>query len=193
MKIGILGGTFDPIHNGHLDLAEAAIESLELDEVVFIPAARNPLKKRGAASQKQRLEMVQIAIKDQPQYLVSDIELSRGGASYMVDTLMELQYVKPGDYWLLMGTDSLRTFSEWKNYLKILRLCRLGVAMRPPQTQTEVETYVDPEILSKVDWIKMEPSEVSSTGIRHRLEEGKVTSHWMPASVSSYIRENKLY
>jgi len=114
MRIGILGGTFDPPHIGHLELARAAIDALKLDEVLFLPAHRNPLKRAKSSPAKQRLEMVQRMVADEPKMAVSDIETSRGGPSYMVETLMELQMVKPGDYWVLLGADAMKTFDEWK-------------------------------------------------------------------------------
>src|ERR1041384_5745403 len=102
MKIGILGGTFDPPHNGHLAFAEAAVQTLELDEVLFIPANRNPLKpEKRQASAKDRLEMVRLMVEGKPQMAVSDIEIRRGGPSYAVETLDELHFVSPAEYWFL--------------------------------------------------------------------------------------------
>jgi len=99
MRIGVLGGSFDPPHRGHLAMAKVALEQLELDEVVFVPANRNPLKDRPvSASGKQRLSMVAAMIADEPQMSVSDMELTRGGLSYAIDTIQELQMVRPGEY-----------------------------------------------------------------------------------------------
>ena len=104
MRIGVLGGTFDPPHMGHIALAHSAIETLELDEVMMLPAFRNPLKKGHTTPAKQRMEMVTLAIQDDPKLSLSDIEVSRGGASYAVDTLSELTYIKPSaQFWFILG------------------------------------------------------------------------------------------
>src|SRR4051794_25149699 len=103
MKIGILGGTFDPPHTGHLSVARAALEQLELDEVLFLPASRNPLKSRKVVTPaKHRLGMVEALVRNEEKMAVSDMELTRGGISYTVDTLGELHMVQPAEYWFLM-------------------------------------------------------------------------------------------
>ena len=109
MKTGVLGGTFDPPHYGHLELAKAAKAQLGLDEVMFVPANRNPLKTRKTASAKHRLRMVELEIEDEEGLSVSDIEITRGGPSYAVDTLEELKMVRPGEYWFIVGADALET------------------------------------------------------------------------------------
>ena len=193
-RIGILGGTFDPPHAGHLAFAQAALDGLQLDEVLFLPAYRNPLKRTKSAPAKQRLEMVGRMIEDEPRMAVSDIEISRGGASYMVETLMELQMVNPGEYWLLIGADALRHFGEWRSPEKILRLCRLGVALRPRMTESEVMARLDAEHRSKVDLVPMKPVDISSTELRERLDRktGLVAPFIAPA-VLQYIKQNHLY
>src|SRR5687768_12512146 len=100
MRIGILGGTFDPPHSGHLTFAHAALETLDLDEVIFMPAHRNPQKKgRSVANSKQRLEMVRRLVGGHQKLSVSDLEITRGGPSYTVETLAELQHARPAEYW----------------------------------------------------------------------------------------------
>src|ERR1700722_59500 len=108
MRIGVLGGTFDPPHLGHLALARAALRQLELDEVLFLPANRNPLKTgKGGTPAKHRLAMIDLMLKNEPTMAYSDMEITRGGPSYAVDTLNELHAVRPAEYWFLMGADSL--------------------------------------------------------------------------------------
>jgi len=194
MRIGILGGTFDPIHNGHLALAEAAQATLSLDEVLFVPANRNPLKKdRRQASARDRLEMVRLALAGQPGFAVSDIEIRRGGPSYAIETVWELQQVHPGEYWFLLGADAVRDIESWKQPERLLRLCRLGVAIRLPETVEDVLSRLKPEVREKVDPIELAPVEISATEIRERIAMKERVNAWLPAAVLQYIRENRLY
>ncbi len=194
MRIGILGGTFDPPHNGHLQLAKAALSELQLDEVIFLPANRNPLKTgRIQASSKHRLGMVERLIKSEPQMSYSDMEITRGGSSFTVDTIGELQMVRPAEYWFLMGADTLRNIGEWKNPIRLMKLCRLGVAVRPPILVDDVLAKVPEEFKGKVDIIEMPPTDISSTHIRDRVFQGQNVSSWTPKEVLQYIQANKLY
>lgn len=194
MKIGILGGTFDPPHVGHLALANAAIEHLGLDEVIFLPANRNPLKNRRITTHsRHRIGMVEALIRDDARMALSDMEITRGGVSYTVDTLGELQMVQPAEYWFLMGADAVRGLSEWKNPQRLLRLCRLGVALRPPATESDVLLRAPEEFRSKIDMIPMEPMEVSSTEIRDRLRRHQNVNPWLPSNVLKYIHTHQLY
>lgn len=194
MRIGVFGGSFDPPHSGHLALARAAREQLGLDEVILLPANQNPLKSsRSNASAKHRLAMVQRLVKGEPGLAVSDMEITRGGVSYTVDTIGELQMVQPADYWFLMGADALKGLPQWKNPARLLRLCRLGVAVRPPMTEGDVLARVPPDLRAKVDLIKMAPMDVSSTDIRTRLAKGQNASPWLAPEVLRYIGENGLY
>src|SRR4051812_6215204 len=172
MRIGILGGTFDPPHAGHLALAGQAIEELQRDELLTPPAARNPLKRVTNSPAKHRLEMVRRMVEGEPKMAVSDIEISRGGVSYMVETLMELQMVKPGEYWIILGADTVRSFEKWKNPAKILKLCRLGVAIRPPMNETDVTARLTPEVRERIDMIHMKPIDISATTIRDKVSKG---------------------
>jgi nicotinate-nucleotide adenylyltransferase len=192
-KIGVYGGSFDPIHKGHLEVARHAMEHLKLDEVIFVPNNQNPIKNKANASAKDRLEMVRLAIADNPGFSVSDIETSRKGPSFMQETLMQLQFVRPGDYWLITGTDTLRTLTEWKNWQKILRMVRFGVAIRGHFNFEDSVKFVDPLILEKVDHVPMPPVDISSTEVRDSLKRGRPVSAWVPESVVNYIKANKLY
>ncbi len=194
MRIGILGGTFDPPHAGHLALARAALQQLQLDEIMFLPANKNPLKARrvGTAS-KHRLGMVEALIRNEPQFSLSDMEITRGGTSYTVDTLGELHMVRPAEYWFLMGADALKGLPDWKNPQRLLRLCRLGVAVRPPMGQSEVIARVPVEFKEKIDVITMNPMDVSSTDIRDRLSRNQNVSPHVPNDVLKYIHTHQLY
>lgn len=194
MRIGVLGGTFDPPHAGHLALAEAAKESLNLDEVLFVPAYRNPLKKgRRQASPKDRLEMVRLMIAGRPEMAVSDLEIVRGGHSFTVDTMDELHYVRPAEYWFILGGDALKKIDTWKQPERLLRLARLGVAYRQPESWEDVRSRLRPEFQERVDPIPMKLVEVSSTDIRNRLVAKKPIGAWLAPAVLQYIRDHKLY
>lgn len=194
MRIGIFGGTFDPPHRGHIQLAQAAVEQLELDELIMIPAHRNPLKKeKPGATSRQRFEMVKLAAAEAPNIVVSDIEIVRGGPSYMIDTVSELQHAIPGDYWLIMGADSLKGLENWKDWQKIISKCRLGVAIRPPDTWQSLLMRVTPDLREKVDKVEMPASDVSSTEIRLQIMRGEKSVGHLHPKVLEYIRKNNLY
>lgn len=194
MRIGVFGGTFDPPHNAHLELARAARLHLELDELLWVPSGRNPLKTvRPVASSKHRLRMTQLAIEGEPGMAALDLEIAREGPSFMVDTLNDLSVVMPGEYWLVLGADSLRTFGQWKAPERILKLARLAVAVRPPMTMEKLEAFVDPSLLTHVDWIPMKESTISSTEIRLTLERGRPADPWVKPNVLKYISEHNLY
>lgn len=193
MKIGILGGTFDPPHNGHLALARAAMEQLELDEVLWVPAGRNPLKARKSTPAAHRLKMVELAIQKEASMAASDIEIGRPGPSYTIDTLNELMYVHPGKYWIIVGADALRDFDKWKNPDKILKEARLAVVVRPPIGRYEIENKMTDELRAAIDWIEMPPVDVSSTEIRLRIEEKRPIGHMLPSKVYDYAKQHKLY
>ena len=194
MKIGILGGTFDPPHFGHLKLAQAAIEQLGLDEVILLPANNNPFKRdRRATKAQQRAEMTQLLQKKDPKLSFSDMEITRGGVSYTVDTLGELQMVHPGEYWFIMGADAVKGFEEWKNPQRILRLCRLAVALRPPMTKDDLEGHIPEDFREKIDMIEMAPTDESSSVIRDRVQRGLPVQSMTTPEITDYIRNNKLY
>ncbi len=194
MRIGILGGTFDPPHYGHLKLAEAAIESLNLDEVILLPANINPFKqKKRITSGKQRIAMTQLLQKRNPKLSFSDMEITRGGVSYTVDTLGELQMVHPGEYWFIVGADAIGNFMEWKNPQRILRLCRLAVAVRPPINKDDLQLELPEEFRDKIDIIEMTATTESSSTIRDRIIRGLTVQNMTTPEIVDYIRNNKLY
>lgn len=194
MRIGILGGTFDPPHNGHMALAVAAQQAMQLDEVIWMPAYQNPLKnKRLSSPAKHRLEMVKLILQHQPQMAVSDMEISRRGPSYAVDTLAEIQFVRPAEYWFIVGADSLKTFTKWKQPERLLRLCRIAAATRPPINETEALLLLPPHLRGSIDLIEMKPLDVSATEIRDSVTKGKSIDLFVHKSVIKYIEEQKLY
>ena len=194
MRIGVLGGTFDPPHEGHLALARAAADALNLDEVIFLPTHRNPLKKDAKQTgAKKRMEMVRLATKNEPAFAVSDIEVERKGLSYAVDTMRQLQMVRPGDYWFILGADALKDFKKWKQPEKLLKLARLAVAVRPPETFQDAISRIPEQFRARIDAVPMPPVEISSTEIRERISGKRPVSQWVPRDVLQYIEENRLY
>jgi len=194
MKTGVLGGTFDPPHIGHLAVAEAAIQHLGLDEVLFVPANRSPFKRTRPQTQaRQRVEMLELLLQGRPQMAVCDIEVERGGVSYTVETLADLTFARPGEYWLLLGSDALLGFRQWKNPEKIVRYARIGVVPRDFRPREELLALLPPEIAERVDFIPMEPVPISSTELRERAANGLSLQPWVPAELQRYIREHRLY
>lgn len=194
MKTGVLGGTFDPPHLGHLAIAEAAIEQLKLDEVIMLPANRNPLKAgRVVASAQDRLNMLTLAVRDHPALAVCDVEITRGGPSYMVESLIELQIVRPGEYWLLMGADSLLTFPKWKQPERILRMCRLGVVRRGVHTREEMSAWLPDDFRPSLDIVDFQPMSISSSEIRERVALKQSLTSWLEPEVLRYIETHRLY
>lgn len=194
MKYGVFGGTFDPPHVGHLALARAAIEQLELDEVLWVPTYQSPFKSRAdATSARRRLKMVDLCLAEEPQMAVSDIEIGRGGVSYTVDTLEELTMVRPAEYWLLLGADALASLHTWRRYEHLLRLCRIGAVARAPHDPQALLELLPPEIAERTDIIAMEPLDVSSSMIRQRVFYEQTVARYLKPSVLNYIEENRLY
>jgi nicotinate-nucleotide adenylyltransferase len=192
-KIGFFGGTFDPVHTGHLLLAESVLGEAGLDMILFVPASVPPHKPEGAASHvEDRLAMVSLAIDGNPGFRVSDIELKRTGASYTADTLAELQASKEwmdAGWFLIMGADMLADLPNWRNPDEIVRRAGLLVMERPgfdgripPTDYSSAATFVRTPIL-----------DISSTQVRKRIREGRSIRYWVPAAVDSYIREKGLY
>lgn len=193
MRIGILGGTFDPPHAGHLALAHAARDQLKLDEVILMPANRNPHKSAKATIPKHRFEMVKLAVEGEPGLAASDLEITRGGLSYTVETLAELAMAQPAEYWWILGADALRDFGTWKQPERILRLARLAAAVRPPMSETDVRARLSGELKEHVDIVRMNAMDVSSTDLRSRLERKQTVNPWIAPRVLRYIQEHRLY
>lgn len=192
-RYAVFGGTFDPIHNGHLALAEAVLTQLELDDVLLVPSAQNPLKGKSGAGGRDRMAMCQAATFGHPKVFTSDIELSRGGRSYTVETLEEITLARPGKVWFVMGTDSLGSFEKWKNPLRIVALARLAVIERPDVNTGAVMARLPLEVQDAIDLIKAPLNRASSTEIRHLVREGLDPSMWLHPKVWEYIQEHGLY
>ena len=197
-KIGIMGGTFDPIHKGHLMLAQAAYSELGLDEVLFLPSKNPPHKlDKQITSEEARCRMVMLAIEGYPQFRFSDIEMKRQGRSYTVDTLRQLKSRYEQDMlYFIMGADSLLMLQDWKDPEEILSLAVIVVAVRDDVGKKELEE-VRKGLLQKYSGeillLSMERSRESSTMIREAVHEGKDISQMVPEPVVAYIEEKGLY
>jgi nicotinate-nucleotide adenylyltransferase len=190
MKIGVLGGTFDPIHNAHLLLAEQAREQLGLDKVLFIPAG-DPWRKafRHVVPAVHRLAMTQLAVKDDAGFVVDDCEINRDGPTYTADTLSELHRRHAKDeLYLLLGEDALADLPFWREPETIAREANIVVAPRGGVVLPELPFDAD-----RVIRIKMPFMEISSTDIRERAKAGRSLRYLVPAAVAAYITEHKLY
>ena len=199
MRIGLFGGSFDPLHLGHLILAEQCREQSSLDQVWFVPAATSPLKQHGpVASNRQRLEMLQIGIAGHDSFRVEDCELERGGISYTVDTLKQLQSVHPGNEWfLIIGGDSLADFSRWREPAEICQLALPLVYQRPGFNASleNLRTFVSPARFAEIEQhaITARQIEISSTDLRSRIIGGKSIRYLVPRAVEIYLNTQGLY
>lgn len=200
MRIGVFGGSFDPIHLGHLILAENCREQARLDRVLFIPCAMSPHKQDGAhGTDRQRMEMLNLAIGGHRDFHSSDIELKRGGVSYTVDTLRTLTVQQPDDEWFfIIGADSLETFSTWHEPEEILRLAKPIVVGRPGSAEVNlscIESLSSPEYVAEAEKVQIKNPmiEISSSNIRTRAASGASIRFLVPRSVEKYIETQKLY
>jgi nicotinate-nucleotide adenylyltransferase len=184
MRLGVFGGTFNPIHMGHLVLAETAREELSLDRILFIPAHQPPHKgARDLLPGPVRFELVQAAIKDHPAFVASEIELQRQDISYSLETVKILRTQLPmAKLFLVIGQDMLSV--RWRGWDELKRLCTVVVARRPGAVLRR-ETGIR--------WLKMPQMEIASSDIRRRLKAGRSIRYLVPAAVERRIREQRLY
>jgi nicotinate-nucleotide adenylyltransferase len=197
-KIGILGGTFNPIHIGHLIIAQDAMEQLGLDCVKFIPSAMPPHKKyEGNATAAQRLAMVRLAIRGNARFEVDDIEIRRGGTSYSVDTLAGLRRRNPrATFYFIIGADSLRELHRWREVGRLVRLCTFVTVVRPG---FEPRRVVDPKLDAatrrrlRQHVLRGHACDIASRDIRTRVARGEPIRYLVPDAVLQYIRRHKLY
>ncbi len=193
MRVGVFGGTFDPIHLGHLILAELCREQGELDEVLFVPAAQPPHKPRPQAPFPTRVEMLQLALSGNPAFHVDELEAERAGPSYTADTLTELGRRRPDDeLYLIVGADSLRDLPSWYQPERILAQATLLVVARP-DAPAPAELRLPSGLKAHSQVVAMPPIGIASRELRRRLAEGRSVRYQLPRAVEAYIRERKLY
>ena len=188
-----MGGTFDPIHLGHLRAAENAREGLGLDEVRFLPAQIPPHRAAPAGSARDRYTMVALATALHPRFLADDLELRREGPSYTADTIARLRDERPGDeIVLIVGSDTYPELSTWKDHDRLFRLCTVAVAARPDDDRPERPVAGGPS----PDGARRIPGPglaVSATEIRRRVKEGLSIRYLVPETVADYIAKRGLY
>jgi len=181
--IGILGGTFDPVHNAHLAMAQAALEALELDRVLFVPTGPTHYRTAALASGADRVAMLRLALADNPKYGVDERELRPGASGYTVDTLKALRAeLGEVDLYLLVGADQYAKLESWHRPDEVKRLARIGVFGRPGVPLDE-----------KVRLIPMQPMPLSASEIRARARRGEDLADLVPRAVASYIARRRLY
>ena len=187
MRIGILGGTFNPIHTGHLILAEETREKIGLEKVIFVPAYLPPHKDDSDIVQAEhRLTMVKLAIRGNPDFEVSDLEIKRDGRSYTIDTLKELKVIYPREeLYFIIGSDLLEYLDEWKDLDEIIKLVKFIVATRPG--------YALDKIPSRITTIPIRAVDISGFEIRKAIRENKSFRYLVPQAVYDYIKKERLY
>lgn len=195
-RVGLLGGTFDPIHIGHLIIAEAARDQLRLDRVEFIPASDPPHKPDAAVSRAQhRLRMVEIAVSGSDHFVVNQCELDRPGPSFTADTLAQIQSARPGDVLhFVVGGDSLRDLPTWRDPERIVSLTRLAVIRRPGAEfdLAELERGI-PGIQARTDFLDAPLIDIASRTLREAIRGGRSVRYLIPDLVIEYVESNALY
>ncbi len=197
-NLGILGGTFDPIHNGHLLAAEWAREVFRLQDIIFIPSARPPHKDLEVVLDSQhRYQMVELAVGDNTSFSVSAIELERAGLSYTVDTIAHYLQVYPDmDIYFIIGVDALQLIYTWKDLDQLLKLCKFIVVTRPGYELDKNDPCfhaVPTALWDNLELLPIPGLEISSSEIRRRVAEGKSIRYLVPPAIEKYIRDNNLY
>lgn len=187
-RIGILGGTFDPVHNGHIYLAKKVCLKLSLDKLIFIPTYIPPHKKGVKVTHaRHRYNMLKLAISGNEKFKISDMEIKRKGRSYSVETLRRLRrrYGAKAEIFFITGSDSLKELDKWKNMEEILKLCKFVIVERPGF-----------KVGKKYKWFvffKINAKDISATAIRNRIKTERPLTGLIPQKVRSYIYRNKLY
>lgn len=197
MKVGVFGGTFDPIHNGHLAIAEEVRTQVAVDEVWFIPTGKPWMKAgRKISPWELRLQMVELAVAGKPYLKVSNLEASRPGPSYTIDTITELRAQFTGaELYFIVGWDSLLSLPLWKEASRLITLCRLAAVPRPgimPPDLNELEKAL-PGIKKAVVMLDKPNLAISATEIRAKVAAGKSINRMVPLKVAEYIKKNRLY
>ena len=198
MKIGVLGGTFDPVHLGHILMAEEAMKSLGLAEVLLVPAGQPISKmKEQLTPAEHRLQMLRLAVAERPHLKVSTMELERPGPSYTVDTITELRkkYGSKDELLFILGWDSLAQLPNWREPARIIGMCSLVAVPRPgfPRPDLKALEKNIPGISKRVVFLEKPRADISATDIRKKVARGKSIDHLVPAPVAEYIEKHKLY
>ena len=197
-KIGILGGTFDPVHNGHIKAAQAAYDKLKLDEVIFIPTGIPPHKlNRTVQETDKRIEMIMLAISQYEYFSVSDIEAERAGYTYTVDTLRQMKDGdnKYDDLFFIIGADVVCELNTWKQYKEVYKLCKFIALLRPGYDRNKFYEDVKTAESDGAEIIPVEAEliDISSSTIRNMISKGESVKEYIDENVEDYIKERGLY
>ncbi len=198
MNIGVLGGTFDPIHNGHLIVAEEARARVNLAETLFVPAGQPWLKMdRPISAVEHRVEMVRLAIADKPYFKLSTVDIDRASPSYTIDTIADLQgqIGAEDELFLILGWDSLAELPQWHEPSQLITMCRLVVVPRPgyPRPKLKQLEASIPSISQRVMVMDGPEIDISASLVRERVAKGLYVRHLVPEPVNRYIKQHKLY
>lgn len=198
MKVGVLGGTFDPVHIGHLIIAEAVRVQLRLEKVLFVPAGQPWLKLQHPITPVgYRVEMLRLAILPNLHFELSDVEVERSGPSYTIDTMVELRnrLGAQADLFFILGCDALAQFAEWKEPSKLIQLCNLAVVPRANLAFSALEGLERhiPGITDRVSYVATPIIDISSSQIRERVARGLSIRYLVPDKVEEYIAQRRLY
>ncbi len=218
LRLGLLGGSFNPLHNGHLAIARQTREALGLDQVLFIPTSQPPHKPNGSLAPAQdRYEMVHIAIASDPAFAISDVEIRRPGKSYTIDTvrLLQQEYGAQTQLFFLIGLDAFLDFPSWREPQTLLELCRFVILSRPGLSFRSLSTVarlppipypsladLDADRISRIEapigtqgliCLKLPPCAISASDIRARIRQGLPAANLLPPLVESYILRHHLY
>lgn len=197
-KIGILGGTFNPVHTAHLIIAEAAQEDAGLDDILFVPSGCSYLKDASdIVSAKHRINMTGLAIEDNPHFALSTMEIDRGGNSYTCDTIMELKKRYPDqEYYLIVGADNLFTMEEWKDAEVIFQNAKILAAVRGNKKRADMEKKIaqlKEKYGADIILLDVRQVDISSSEIREKIAAGRSVRYMLPEKVREYILKNHLY
>jgi len=195
VKIGLLGGTFDPIHLGHLRAAENAREALRLEQVAFVPAGLPPHRPRPASSALDRFAMVSLATAAHPAFVAWDVELRREGPSYTVDTVSRVREERPADLVVvIVGEDTYLEMATWREPERLFALCTVAVVARPGECAANGSSLPPPGLGARgVERVSGPGLPISSTEIRQRVREGRSVRYLVPDAVADYITKRGLY
>lgn len=198
MKIGVMGGTFDPIHNGHLIISEYIRDYLDLDEIIFIPVGQPPHKdNRGVLSSFHRFSMTKLAIDDNPKFSISAIEIKKNKTSYTYETILNLrENYRDADIYFIIGADSLFNLEEWYNFKELSKLIKFALWERTGYYRDDIIDRI--EILkdkykAQIEYVEGPIIEISSSQIRKRVSLKKSIKYLVPEEVKKYIEKNNIY
>ncbi len=198
MKVGIMGGTFNPIHMAHLILAQSSLEQLGLQKILFMPSKRPPHKRNDLiADDKHREKMVELAIQNNPSFELSRVELLREGTTYTSDTLQQLNQENPDiTYYFILGADSLFQLENWWEPEVILKLAHIVAAVRGQETREELKAqaeHLTAKFHAKIHILNTPYLDIASHELRDKLSKGNSIRYMVPEAVYEYIREHQLY